>query len=124
MKIGKLNRRVELLQFFEERDEYGGAVGNWRTVRRLWASIQPVSGTEYFQNQQITAETTTLITVRYDPRINVMHRIRYGEKLYEIIGVSDKDTRHEETVLNCKEKVDDELQRETEKGQSGCGGCG
>lgn len=111
MDIGKLNRQIDLLKFVTQRDEFGGEVGEWTPIARIWARIEPVSGTEYFQAQQVQAETVTRITVRYNPEITVMHRIRYGTKLYEIIGVSDDQTGHRATVINCKEVVNDELQR-------------
>lgn len=118
MNIGDLNRRVEVLQFIEERDDMGGVVGAWHAVGRVWANIKPSSGTEYFQNQQVNAETNTTITVRFYASLTVEHRIKYGEKLYEIIGVGDEETAHKWTVINCKEIVDGELQRETEENES------
>ena len=33
MNIGKLNRRVEILQFFKDRDEYGGEIGEFYRPR-------------------------------------------------------------------------------------------
>ncbi len=123
MDIGKLNRRVEILQFFKDRDEYGGEVGEWKSVEKVWAAIAPVSGTEQIFAQQVTAETVVKITIRYLPWINVMHRIRYGEKLFEIIGAMDADTAHTKTILNCKEMVSDELQRKTEESQDDYRGC-
>ena len=113
MKIGNLNRRVEVLAFFKTKDEYGGEDGEWVVVDCLWARIEPISGTEYFQAQTVNAETVAKITIRYNPKINVMHRIRYQETLYEIIGVSDEKTAHRTTILNCKEMVNHGLQCKT-----------
>ena len=56
MNIGDLNRRIEVLQFFEDRDDYGGVDGEWLPVGRVWAKIEPGSGTEYFAKQQVNAE--------------------------------------------------------------------
>ena len=81
MDIGKLNRRVEILRFFKDRDEYGGEVGEWRAVAKVWAAITPVSGTEQMFAQQVTAEAVVKITIRYLPWLDVMHRIRYGEQM-------------------------------------------
>ncbi len=124
MEIGELNRRIEILKYFVVRDEYGGEDGQWLPVAKVWAKVEPVSGTEYFTAQQISAETVTRITVRYFPWIDVMNRIRYGTKVYEIIGISDQDTAHRWTVINCKEMVTDELQRKTKKSESERGGRG
>lgn len=123
MEIGKLNRRVEILQFHKDRDEFGGEVGEWKAVKKVWASINPVSGSEFLQAQQVSAETVTRITMRYLPWLTVLHRIRYGEKLYEIIGEIDADTAHTTTIINCKEKVTDELQRKAEESENDSRGC-
>lgn len=116
MNIGDLNRRIEVLKFFEERDEMGGVAGEWITVGRVWANIKPQSGTEFLQNQQVNSETTTKITVRFYAGLTVMHRIRYQEKLYEIISIADDETEHRMTVITAKEIVNDELQRKAKKG--------
>ena len=118
MNIGKLNRRVEILQFFKDRDEYGGEIGEWKTVAKVWAAISPVSGTEQMFAQQVTAEAVVKITIRYLPWLDVMHRIMYGGKLYEIVGSLDSETMHKATIINCKEMVLDELQRKAEKSQN------
>lgn len=113
MDIGKLNRRVEILQFFKDRDEFGGEVGEWKSVAKVWAAILPVSGTEQMFAQQVTAESVVKITIRYLPWLNVMHRIKYGNKLYEIVGSLDNETAHKATIINCKEMVSDGLQRKS-----------
>lgn len=118
MDIGELNRRIEVLKYFVERDAYGGEDGKWLPVGRVWAKIEPVSGTEYFTAQQISAETVTKITMRFYTGLTVMHRIRYRDKLYEIIGISDEDTAHRWTVANCKEMVGNGLQRKAAESES------
>ncbi len=123
MDIGKLNRRVEILQFFKDRDEFGGEIGEWKSVAKVWAAISPVSGTEQLFAQQVTAEAVVKITIRYLSWLNVMHRIKYGDKLYEIIGATDADTAHTKTIINCKEMVSDGLQRKATQSEDDGGGC-
>lgn len=123
MDIGKLNRRVEILQFFKDRDEFGGEVGEWKSVAKVWAAILPVSGTEQMFAQQVTAESVVKITIRYLPWLNVMHRIKYGNKLYEIVGSLDNETAHKATIINCKEMVSDGLQRKATQSENNDRGC-
>ncbi|MCM1296240.1 MAG: phage head closure protein [Muribaculaceae bacterium] len=117
MDIGRLNRRVEILQFFKDRDEYGGETGEWRTVAKVWAAIVPVSGTEQMFAQQVTAEKVVRITMRFCHWLTVLHRIRYGDNLYEIIGVLDNETAHTATILNAKELVSDGIQRKAKESE-------
>ena len=121
MTIGELNRRITLMKFVVERDAYGGEDGEWVDVCRLWAKIEPSSGTEFMQAQQVQAEHITKITLRYNPKIDVMHRIKYADKTYEIIAVGDFTTSHRWTVITAKEMVSDGLQCKAEKGESGGG---
>ena len=118
MNIGDLNRRIEVLQFFEDRDDYGGVDGEWLPVGRVWAKIEPGSGTEYFAKQQVNAENETKITIRFYAGISVMNRIRYGEMVYEILGLADHRTAHNMTIINCKEMVSDGLQRKAEESKN------
>lgn len=111
MNIGKLNRRVQILGFVKDRDEYGGEIGEWKCVAKAWAEIVPISGTEQMFAQAVTAEKVVRISIRYCPWLTVLHRIKYGSKLYEIVGELDKDTEHKSTIINAKELVSDGLQR-------------
>jgi len=123
MQIGDLNRRISILEYKVERDEYGGEDGRWIVVGRVWAKIEPTTGVEFLQGQQVQAEQTTKITVRYYPALDVMHRVEYGGKVYEILAVADLITNHRWTVITAKEMVSDGLQRKAEKGQGECSGC-
>jgi len=106
MDIGRLNRRVDILEFVAIRDEFGGEDGTWQKVKTVWAYIKPSSGTEIFRAEQVNAENTTTITIRYNPYVTVLNRVRYKNKTYEIIGVSDDNTDHEVMILNCKEIIE------------------
>ena len=122
MTIGELNRRIEVLENQVTRDEYGGEESKWITVGRVWAKIEPSSGKEFLAGQQVQAEHTTRFTIRFYPALDVMHRIRYQDKTYEIIGVGDLDASHKWTVVTAKEMVSDGLQRKTAENESGSRG--
>lgn len=124
MNIGKLNRKVEILTFVWNRDSYGGQEGKWVTTDIKWAKIEPVSGTEYYTSQQVSAETIVKITLRFTTSVTVLNRIRYGTSVYEIIGVSDDKMSHKATILDCKEIVNDELQRKATEGKNASGRSG
>ena len=115
MTIGELNRRIEVLENQVKRDEYGGEESNWITVGRVWAKVEPSSGKEFLAGQQVQAEATTKFTIRFYPALNVMHRIRYQDKTYEIVSVGDLETSHKWTVVMAKEMVSDGLQRKQRK---------
>ena len=115
MNVGSLNKRISVLKYVYTRDSYGGKDGEWQAVLSLWANIKPKSGTEYFDNDEVKAESTVDIIIRYNPVINQMMRIGYKNKTYEILGIVDDNERHFTMTLNCKELVNYELQREAEE---------
>ncbi len=123
MDIGRLNRRVEILQFIKSRDEYGGEVGEWKVVAKAWAAIVPVSGTEQMFAQQVTAEKVVKITMRFCHWLTVLHRIRYKNAVYEIVGELDNETAHTATIINAKELVSDGLQRKAAESENNGRGC-
>lgn len=118
MNIGKLNRRVSILEFVKYKDEFGGEQGKWVNVKDVWATVKITSGTEFFGGQQVNAESGLTIYIRYNPEINVLNRIKYFDNTYEIIGVFDDYLGHKMSVLNCKELVSDGLQCKAEKSKS------
>lgn len=103
MNIGELNRRIEVLQLFEERDGYGAVVGAWQAVGRVWANIKPGIGSEHMTNQQVAGTENSAITVRFYAGLTKLHRIRYQDKTYEIVGIKDEETTHRWTVITAKE---------------------
>ncbi len=115
MDIGKLNRRVQVLTYVVTRDDFGGEDGVWTTTQNLWANINSNNGTEFYNNQKVNADVTTVITIRFNPKLDVMNRIKYLDKIFEIVGVIDEDTDHKVMKLNCKELVSDGLQRKAEE---------
>ena len=115
MQIGDLNRRIEVLEKRVSKDAYGGEEIEWIPIGRVWAKIEPGSGSEFLNAQQVQAENPTKITVRFYAGLTVMERIRYGDKLYEIIGIGDEETSHRWTVITAKELISDELQRKAKE---------
>ncbi len=63
MEIGKMNRRVNILECIVVRDEYGGEEKSWIVKKSVWANIKPVSGTEVFKAQQVEAHFVLLLVV-------------------------------------------------------------
>ena len=117
MTVGELNRRIEVLELIEEKDSYGGIVGEWTTVGRVWAKIVPGVGRENFVNQQEQGIQEAVITMRFYPAMSIEHRIRYLNTLYEVTAVKDIVKEHRWTEVKVKE-IQNGIQRETEESQN------
>ncbi len=117
MLIGRLNRRVEILEEQEERDSFGAVVGKWAVVLRLWANIKPGIGSEHLMNQQVEGDENCTVTIRFNRGVNKMQRLRYGAKVYEIVGIRDDETDHRWTIITAKEIENGNLLCETTENQ-------
>lgn len=106
MRIGKLRHRVKLQVYTATRDSFGGEVEAWTDIAELWASIEPISGKEYFASQQINAEVNTKIVIRYKAGVNPKMRIKFGDRFFEIVSVICIQEKRKEIHLMCKENID------------------
>ncbi|MFI3162896.1 MAG: phage head closure protein [Bacillota bacterium] len=103
IKIGDLNRRIEVLSQRDSKDSFGGAVGEWITVGLVWAKIQPNQASETIDDDQVKTKQMANITMRFYAGLTSKHRIKYKEKIYNIQSVSDVETSHRWTIAVVEE---------------------
>jgi SPP1 family predicted phage head-tail adaptor len=103
MRIGELNKKVNILQNYATQDTLGEPIENWRTILSPWAKIYPLTGKQYFSAQQVNSEVTTDITIRYNAQITDRHRIFYKGKTFEILAVINEEMNNKFLHLMCKE---------------------
>lgn len=87
---------------------------NWPTVATRWASIAPLSGRELFMAQQIRADVTHRVKMRWFPdalsgqvKVGLKPKMRLvfqGRKL-NVVSCIDVDELHVELDLLCIEEV-------------------
>lgn len=85
----------------QQQDSYGQPITTWPLYRRARAFIEPLNGRELFAAQQVNAETTTRMTIRYfaglDPRMRIVHE----GVIYNIHSIIDPEMRHAWLVIMC-----------------------
>ena len=106
MRIGLLRHRVQILSHAPQVDDFGAPIPlssmSWGVLTTVWASIDPVSGREYFSSQQVQSEVTSKIHIRWLEGVKPDMRVKHGNTVYAIISVLP-DNRRKEMVLMCKE---------------------
>ncbi|SCY25308.1 phage head closure protein [Alkaliphilus peptidifermentans] len=105
MKIGKLRHRITIQEYQATRDSFGAEVKEWVDIKTVWASIEPLSGREYFSAKQINAEVTTKIRTRYLKGIHPKMRVLFNDRIFEILSVINVEEKKRELELMCKEEV-------------------
>ena len=83
MDPGKLNKRITFqLQDLDLEDE------DWKDIATTWASINPISGKEYYSAETINSDLTHKIRLRYRRGITPDMRVLYNGRIFYIISVS------------------------------------
>jgi len=64
IEIGDMRHRITFQQPQKTADGYKGHTVQWQDVVTVWASVEPLSGREYFYSHQIKAEVTHRVRIR------------------------------------------------------------
>lgn len=69
----------------------------------IHASIEPISGREYFAQRQVQGEVTHRVRLRYRAGITSAMRVVFGSRVFDIASVIDFEERNIELQLMCVE---------------------
>lgn len=104
MKIGDLKHRITFQRPVKTPDGHKGHTVKWQDLITVWASVEPLSGREYFYSHQIKADVTHRVRTRYRTDITIEMRIKHRDRVLEIESILDKKERHEELEIFCREE--------------------
>ena len=105
MIIGRMQKRVEVQTKQTVRDAAGGASDAWVTDVTRWAHIAPATGKELYAGEQVKAEVTHNVVIRYYSAMSTSKRILFGSRIFDVNFVKNVDERNEHMELLCKEAV-------------------
>lgn len=102
---GKLRHRLEIVRPSDgsQTDDYGQPQAIPATVATVWGSVESLSGRELLLAQQVNAETTHRVVMRYRDDLTKDMRLNYRGTTLEIEAVLDRSGRRVELELLCKE---------------------
>jgi len=103
MQAGKLRHRVQVQTYSETQDTYGEPDRTWTTATTVWASIEPLSGQELLAAQQLAAEASHRVIVRYNSSIAPTSRLKFGTRVFDIVSALNWQERGATMELFCKE---------------------
>ena len=105
MRAGELNHRVKLQEKSVTRDAVGGETVTYIDRATVWAAVEPLAGRELFAAQQLQAETTVRIRMRYWSEVKPEWRALWRDAVYEIQSVIDTGAEQRELQLMCRTGV-------------------
>lgn len=100
---GELRHYIALQSSTETRGTGGSVVKSWSTHTSVWARVQPLTGQVALQAQQINAELTHRITIRYNSTLAEGDRVLWGSRIFDINVIRNLDERDIYQELLCKE---------------------
>jgi SPP1 family predicted phage head-tail adaptor len=105
MQAGALRHRltIQAAPRVPVRDTTGAAVEVWEDVAEVWGSVEPLSGRELMSAQQLNAELSHRVRLRYLPGLSPIMQIRYGTRRFRLYSIVDPDERHREQICLCSE---------------------
>lgn len=104
MEIGKLRHRITFQDSMKVSDEHKGHTVTWTNFVTVWASVEPLTGREYFFSHQVKAEVTHRVKIRYRDDITEKMRVKFGARVLGIESILDIKERHEVLEIFCREE--------------------
>lgn len=104
MQAGKLRHLLTLQQSADALNPRGEALENWSDVTEVWGAIDPLSGREGFQAQQMYASATHRIRIRHRAGMVPKMRFTKGVRVFDIDAVLNVDERNRELVCIVTER--------------------
>jgi SPP1 family predicted phage head-tail adaptor len=103
MRAGTLRNKIEFITISDGQDEMGGTAEVETHFCYSMAEIKPVSGNEKFVANQVFTEATCQIRCRYVAGITTKHKIKFGDRKFNILNSQNKDERGIELYIIAKE---------------------
>ena len=105
MIIGRRQKRVGIQTKQTVRTDMGSFSHTWVTDKTVWAHIAPASGKELYAGEQVQAEVTHKITIRFYSGLTTKNRLLYGTRIFDINFIKNIDERDCYMEMLCKEVV-------------------
>ena len=104
MRAGSLRHRVTIQRQELVFGKFGAPLHDkvWENVATVWASLEAMSGREFFASQQVQSEVTHKVTIRFRPGVAADMRIVHGGRVFGIVAPLP-DNRGTRLVLMCRE---------------------
>jgi len=83
----------------------GGEQTSWNTEDTVRAAIWPASAAEQLKAGAQTMTATHRIQIRYYDGLAPSWRVKFGTRYFSIVSIIDKDEKHVQMDLICREVV-------------------
>jgi SPP1 family predicted phage head-tail adaptor len=105
---GEFRNRVEVQSATITLNDAREPIPTWKTFARRWASVVPAESSTEWVRGQLRSTTTYTVRLRHDPTtasITTKHRVRFGGRELQIVGVVNLAERNRIVRLTCSENI-------------------
>jgi SPP1 family predicted phage head-tail adaptor len=103
---GKLRHRIEIQRATDTQGAtFGNAKRTYTTFARVWAAVEPASGSEKFISDQMQAGVTHVVTIRHLAGVTSKMQVIHKERTLQVVSVVNVEERDRKMLLMCEEKV-------------------
>ena len=102
-RIGALRHRVTIEEPVRTADDAGGAEITWQPVATVWAEIQPKTGREVFESDQLGGRVTHDVRMRFRKGVTPKMRIFHNARVFDIRFAANVGERGEWLICACEE---------------------
>ena len=100
---GTLTQRVTIERRANDRDEAGGATGEWSAIATMFAAIAPDGTIDTEAGEALDARPRWRVTMR-PADVTVGDRLRWGGRLLAVRGVVADPRTLDRMTLECEEE--------------------
>ena len=103
MRGGALRHQVTVQQVSEAQSTSGAVTRTWSTFATVRAEIRPIRGSEREVGNQLLADATHTVRMRYLSGLTPKMRILHDSRILEITSIANLFERNREYELTCQE---------------------
>lgn len=105
MNPGNFRTRIMVQKKYLTYNSYNEPVESWKDLFELWSDVINTGGGEFYAAQKLNAMTTAVFRTRYVSSISTLDRIKYSNRIFEILFINDVSEKHVELLISAKEVV-------------------
>ena len=106
IRAGELNRMITFRRKTISYNSLNEQVESWADAATVAAGVMTTGGREFYAAQKVNAETSAVFKIRFNRFVNAMMRVKYENRVYEIIPpINDVGGKHTELLISAKEVV-------------------
>ncbi len=130
--IGKKRYLLSIEQKTDKRGSFGETADDWREFGQVYGGIEPLSGRELLNADQVQADVTHRIVARFVTGVTPETRVRFHGRVFNILSATNIEERNRELEILAGGRVsgvanvfltisgDMEVVRGSPRGAKGC----